>query len=323
MCTALFYEVLRCVIKYLTQTEIYSVSLIDSYWKNIAMEESFRRGPMCLKLISNNDIAWPCQYLPRNCTSIIMEVFKPLNYKALLFNLSFPCSRKIQVNTFTFVNVPNSSLIICPELHYASGPSFEPPSDMENILKRYFDKKNRMKSCMILICDLEHSYLLVDFIGTLSTWFPKSRISYWGGITKKIFYCKNSACMAVTSGILIFISNKNLKTWCTGWPAQHKSTDIVEQRLMALKRDIELKTYSMAFIYIAGIRYYDDLFLECDLFEKYFPNVPYVYLNGPGAFGGNKLKALFKKMSEFKPLWPGGPKVSGDDETSIMILTYD
>ncbi|XP_014608666.1 PREDICTED: uncharacterized protein LOC106789188 [Polistes canadensis] len=129
--------------------------------------------------------------------------------------------------------------------------------------------------------------------------------------------------MEPAGSVFFFISHANLKIWSRTWPSKQETIEIIEARFKRWKQSIKFKTYSLGFIYIAGIRRPNYLFIECDIFEKIFPKVPYVYLFGPAALKGEGFKDFSIKNSHFRYLWDRGPKVVGDTETSIMILTYD
>ncbi|KAI4491275.1 hypothetical protein M0802_010208 [Mischocyttarus mexicanus] len=319
------YDALHLVFKYLNYNDLYNASMVNRYWAVVAREENYTRGIVCDILYKNNmsfisRVNWEkeyfqyllkmssfrvflvcknflmplmnscyCKYQKNTCCSLILHIYCPKTSEAFAVSVIFPDSHKIQINAITFLKIPDSELVFCPELRFILGPVLDPPLVMELNIKRYFDKNSPMKSCMILLCDMSSSYLLKNILQKLNKWFPNSKIFIWGCLVTRILSCKNLMCKAVTECVLIFVSNRNLKTWMMSWSALNETEKIIETKLQEFKQKIELKKYSLALIYKSGILLPDSAIFEI-LFQKVFPEMPYIYLYGPALLAGEDLQ---------------------------------
>lgn len=358
------YDVLRIIFKYLESNDLYRASLVCRYWAKVASEENFARGPVCIlverkysvinynwNLIKNDLITnlpiipgfyvmitvqliirhsrldCHCKYLPRNCYSLLIEIFYPTTKRSITMNMSLPNSKRIQINTYTFLLQSKPKSVYCPELSFISGCIFRLPGYMKTQFKDYFVVNSGMKSCMILFCDMNSICLLNSFIISIQKWFPNSKLSIWVGLTKGMSVCKTfhfqRKCRAIVSFISFFISSKNLQTWKITWPLFPRNKENVKKKLEKWKQDIKLKKHCLAIFYFSGLNLKHTDWLECDLFSIIFPKVPYVYLYGHAVLMGEGFEGILETMAEWLNLWKNGKKIKSADEIGILLLSYD
>lgn len=358
------YDVLRIIFKYLESNDLYTASLVCRYWAKVASEENFARGPVCIlverkyavpnynwnlikndlitnlpiipgfyvmitvqRIIRHSRFDCHCKYLPENCYSLLIEIFYPTTKRSITMNMSLPDSKRIEINTYTFLLQSRPKSVYCPELSFISGCIFKLPGNMKTQFKRYFNVNRAMKSCMILFCDMNSICLLKSFITSIQKWFPNSKLSIWVGLTKGMSVCKTfhfqRKCRAIVSFISFFISSKNLQTWKITWPLFPRYKNNVKTKLEKWKQDIKLKKHSLAIFYFSGSHLKHSDWLECDLFSIIFPKVPYVYLYGHAVLMGEGFEAILETMTKWLNLWKNGQKIRGADEIAILLLTYD
>lgn len=363
MVEPIYYDILRNIFKYLEPSDLYAASLVCRFWHCVAIEEHYARGPGlfelsgdCSSIISVdvinqflkaclskmlkfhmffvynemlNDFLENCycNYLMSNYYSLTIRIFMPLELRSCIVNMSIPDFYKIEIKTFTFLRIFRSMTVYCPELKSVIGFNGDLLPFMKCKFERYLNDVSPLKSCLILFCDLDNICLLKSLIASLENWYPTSKISIWGGVTREILICKKTYgqryCMEPASCAFFFISHANLKIWSKTWPSNHETVEIIKARFEQFKLTIKFKTHSLGFMYIAGIRCPNYFFIECDIFQRIFPEVPFVYLYGPASLAGEGFKDFSYKTSKLDYLWEDGPQVVSDTETSIMILTYD
>ncbi|KAI4498978.1 hypothetical protein M0802_005844 [Mischocyttarus mexicanus] len=321
------HDVLHVVFKNLDYKDLYNASLVNSYWKQVAKEENYRRGIVCNTLLKDHDsvlynaeweeryfqyllkmssfnvfvtnlnyrgppiIRCYCQYYNLPCCSVMLQQLCSSDILRYADTVTFPDSHKTQFNTITFRTIFDTDFVYCPELRQMSGPDFELPSGLRVIIERYFDRDGPMKSCMILISDLDSTHIIKNIFEHIKRWFPNGEISVWCGMIIEIKVCKNLACKNAAEIILIFISSRSLKTWVTSWPVENETREIIVAKLEEFKARIELKKHSIALIYKSRgfISYGHILQIE---FERIFGVMPYIYLYGPGLFVAEDLQGV-------------------------------
>ncbi|KAI4482916.1 hypothetical protein M0802_013608 [Mischocyttarus mexicanus] len=299
----------------------------DNYWSQVARQENYRRGIVSNILYNENisvifSVNWKkeyfkyllkmssfnvfvvsanyegppisscyCNYQKPSYCSLIFQIYFSYNLMLFAESVSFPDSHKIQLNTFTFQKLRGEEFVYCPELRTMSGPDFQLPLEMRPMISRYFDKNKPMKTCMILISDLSSANIAKNILEDLKEWFPQSEISVWSGIIVNILTCKNLTCKSTTDIILIFISNRDLKTWVTTWPAKNDTREIFVARLLEFKQRIEFKKHSLALIYKTGHFFPDDPDLKTE-FQKVFVKIPCIFFHGPALLAAENIQGV-------------------------------
>lgn len=88
--------------------------------------------------------------------------------------------------------------------------------------------------------------------------------------------------------MMIKLSDPKLKSWSVVLPRPCKSKVQIEKKLEELKKNIELKKYSLGLMFACCARA-SSKDIEIEAFKKVFPQIPLAGLSGGGEIGLNTL----------------------------------
>lgn len=142
-------------------------------------------------------------------------------------------------------------------------------------------------------------------------------MSLIGGIVKDIVHCKRTSeetiCKKSSSVTVVTLSGPGIHTWSVIMPKMCYEEVEIEARLKLLRESIQLKKFTMGFIFSCVARL-EGKIMETRVFKKIFPEVPLAGGFGDGEFGENTIETLSTKRDKASR--------SYEFSTVYMILTY-
>ncbi|KAI4499051.1 hypothetical protein M0802_005917 [Mischocyttarus mexicanus] len=288
------------------------------------------------KYVKNYSEECHCNMLPSTCCTIHMEShfpFKNVNHKNYILSLFFPQVSKLNIETYTFIRKTLANNLFCQEIRFNCGNDVGLVKFLKTQLKPYFKLNSEMGKCMIIFgCDLGFESI-IQLVNTLQCWFPVIDIPIFGSIVDVLKTCQccfdKNYCQSYTEYIIIFISNPDMKVWTLILDETCLTELSISEKLTNLKKQVNLKNYTVAFMHVSARRIQCYYALETYLFTKIFPNIMLFPIYGERSFGGNnweedKTKVYFNMIvSELEETMPVDNVIMYGPNTTIMIITYN